>query len=241
MGDAINIYCDESCHLEHDGQHVMVIGAVWCPCDAAREISRELRKVKWSHRMPGPRAGAGFEMKWKKISPAKVSFALALVEQFFSDERLHFRGVIVPDKEKLDHGAWAQTHDDWYYKMFFDLLKVIIFPHNTHRIFIDIKDAQSWRKSQKLGEILSNAHYDCQRKIIELVQPIRSEESEQIQLADLLIGAVMAANRGNIKSRAKQAVVDRVRALSGYTLTGSTWLREDKFNLLRWRAGENDA
>lgn len=25
-----NIYCDESCYLEHDGINVMAFGAIWC-------------------------------------------------------------------------------------------------------------------------------------------------------------------------------------------------------------------
>jgi hypothetical protein len=31
MIPTFNVYCDESCHLEHDRQQAMVLGAVWCP------------------------------------------------------------------------------------------------------------------------------------------------------------------------------------------------------------------
>jgi len=31
MTNIYNIYCDESCHLENDGEKVMVLGAIWCP------------------------------------------------------------------------------------------------------------------------------------------------------------------------------------------------------------------
>ena len=31
MAEVFNVYCDESCHLEHDNIPTMVIGAVWCP------------------------------------------------------------------------------------------------------------------------------------------------------------------------------------------------------------------
>lgn len=31
MSEFFNIYCDESCHLENDGQKSMVLGAVSCP------------------------------------------------------------------------------------------------------------------------------------------------------------------------------------------------------------------
>src|ERR1700722_11096356 len=30
MSEIINVYCDESCHLEHDQSNFMVLGAIWC-------------------------------------------------------------------------------------------------------------------------------------------------------------------------------------------------------------------
>ena len=39
MSEAVNVYCDESCHLEHDRQSVMVLGAVWCLEEKARGIT----------------------------------------------------------------------------------------------------------------------------------------------------------------------------------------------------------
>ena len=39
-----NIYCDESCHLEHDGIKPMAIGAVWCPREAKDTIFSRLRE-----------------------------------------------------------------------------------------------------------------------------------------------------------------------------------------------------
>jgi hypothetical protein len=40
MSQVFNVYCDESCHLENDGQKAMLLGAVWCPPDKTREIAR---------------------------------------------------------------------------------------------------------------------------------------------------------------------------------------------------------
>jgi len=44
-----NVYCDESCHLEHDQQPVMVLGAVWCPMEKTREIAVPIRAIKTRH------------------------------------------------------------------------------------------------------------------------------------------------------------------------------------------------
>ena len=43
MPSVFNVYCDESCHLEHDGIPTMVIGAAWCPQGGIR--NGPLRKL----------------------------------------------------------------------------------------------------------------------------------------------------------------------------------------------------
>ena len=41
-----NVYCDETCHLEHDNSNVMVLGAVWCPQSKLKEINERIRQIK---------------------------------------------------------------------------------------------------------------------------------------------------------------------------------------------------
>ncbi len=48
-----NVYCDESCHLENDGQPIMALGAIWCPQQEARRLGAELRDMKARHRARG--------------------------------------------------------------------------------------------------------------------------------------------------------------------------------------------
>ena len=38
MREVINIYCDESCHLENDKEKVMALGAVYCQESKKKEI-----------------------------------------------------------------------------------------------------------------------------------------------------------------------------------------------------------
>lgn len=236
MSDHFNVYCDESCHLENDGQKAMVLGAVWCPSEAARKAAVRLRAIKARHRLR-----PGFEVKWTKVSPSFRDFYLEIVDDFFSCPDLHFRALIVPDKRLLDHSSFAQTHDDWYYKMYFSLLKGIIDTSGRYRIYLDIKDTRSAEKVERLHEILANAHYDFSREIVERIQTVRSHEVELLQVADLLIGTVSYANRGLSGNAGKEAVVARMRERSGKTLTGTTLLRESKVNLFRWAPHENPA
>jgi len=231
-----NIYCDESCHLEHDQQPVMVLGAVWCPLEKAREISVHIRDTKTRHGL-SPK----FEIKWTKVSPAKQAFYLDLLNYFFDDDDLHFRALIVLDKSKLQHELYGQTHDTWYYKMYFDMLKVIFDPQARYRIYVDIKDTRSAARIDRLHDVLCNNIYDFQQQIIERVQTVRSHEVEILQLTDLLIGAVSYANRDLHTNAAKLAVAERMRERSGYSLTKTTLLRESKVNLFMWQAAERQA
>jgi len=234
MGTTYNIYCDESCHLENDSQKVMVLGAIWCSQGKTRGIAEEIRNIKIKHGL-SPK----FEIKWTKISPAKIKFYLDIVNYFFDNEDLSFRAVVIPDKSKLRHEDFRQKHDVWYYKMYFNLLKVILEPNCKYRIYLDIKDTRSAAKVKGLHEILSNNIYDFNRDIVEFVQNLRSHEVEQIQLADLLIGSVSYINRNQIQSQAKKALVDQVKRRSGYSLTRSTLLRERKCNIFIWQAKED--
>ena len=233
MAQIYNVYCDESCHLENDRQNVMILGVIWCPLERVHEIAVRIREIKAKHSLP-PR----FEIKWVKVSPAKVQLYLDVMDYFFDDDDLHFRALIVPDKSKLRHEEYGQTHDDWYYKMYFDMLKVILHPNARYRIYLDYKDTQGPAKVKKLHDVLCNNMYDFSRQIIERVQLVRSHEVELLQLADLLIGTVSYVNRGLSSSAAKQRLVDRMRKRSRYALTRTTLLRENKVNLFRWHARE---
>lgn len=236
MAEIYNIYCDESCHLENDRQQVMVLGAVWCPLEKTRETLKRIRKIKQKHNIK-PK----FEIKWSKVSPAKTEFYLDIVDNFFDNDDLHFRALIVPDKSKLRHENFGQTHDEWYYKMYFEMLKVILNPEAHYRIYLDIKDTRSATKVAKLHEVLCYNLYDFSRDIIEWVQVVRSEELEVLQLTDLLVGAVSYANRNLSTNAAKMALVEKMRERSGYKLTLTTLLRENKVNLFCWQASEQQS
>ena len=231
MSEIFNVYCDESCHLEHDSQPAMTMGAVWCPKLISHDIFDEIRNIKEKHGL-----NRKFEIKWTKVSPAKLDFYLELIEYFFNNENLHFRCLVIPDKSKIDHKRFGQGHDSWYYKIYFDLLKVIFNPDCQYRVYIDIKDTNGGEKKDKLHEVLCNNIYDFDRKIIERLQIVKSDEVELVQLADLLIGAMSYISRGLKTSEAKNTLINKIKEKSGYSLLKSTLIQEDKFNILIWQA-----
>lgn len=113
MSKIVNIYCDESCHLEHDHLPIMLFGAVWCPQEETKQHIAALRELKERHWARG-------ELKWTKVSESRKLFFLETVALFFSSANLNFRCLIVNDKAKLDHEYYNQgSHDSFYYKMYY--------------------------------------------------------------------------------------------------------------------------
>lgn len=241
MRRIINIYCDESCHLQNDKQNVMVFGAMYCPIEKKDEIFERLLQLKYRHnlipqRKKNPKDNrAYYELKWNKVSMSKLDYFKDVINYFFDDDDIQFRGLVVADKSVIDYERFNHDHDTFYYKMYYGMLKVIFKPNYSHHIYIDIKDTRSREKVHKLEEVLRNDNYDYNRDIIKKVQQVRSHEVEILQLTDLIIGAVGYVNRGLGTSKAKNELVELIRERSGYSLTKSTLLREKKFNLFIWR------
>lgn len=225
-----NVYCDESCHLENDGQRAMVFGAVWSAIDRREEITHRLREIRERHGMP-----PDFEFKWTKVSGSKVQMYLDVVDYFFDNDDMHFRCLVVPDKNVIDHQRFNQKHDDWYYKQYFNMLKIILKPTEQYNIYLDIKDTRSKFKVRKLHDVLCNNAYDFSREVIHKVQQIRSHEAMQSQVADLLIGAMSYKARGLSANSGKNAIIGRIAERSGYSLSRNTLYKEEKFNILYWQ------
>lgn len=225
-----NIYCDESCHLLHNTGKAMALGAVWCPISKRHEAFKRIREIKVENGF-----NPDFEIKWNKVSPAKADFYLKLIDYFFDDTDLHFRALVVPDKTELDHNAFNQDHDTFYYKMYFDLLKVILTPDCAYNIYIDIKDTRSQNKVDDLKRVLRNNHYDYHNQIIKKVQQVHSHEVELLQITDLLVGAIGYLHRGLNENLAKVRLIERIKERSGYSLLRSTLYKEDKMNVFIWK------
>ena len=229
MSQIYNVYCDESCHLENDHQPIMVQGALWCEKSEVPRLVQELKDIKNRHNAKG-------ELKWVKVSSSRLAFYEKVVDWFLSESPLHFRALVVTNKQKLDHTKYNfGSHDEFYYKMYFSLLNKILSPDDSYHIYLDIKDTQSRLKVRKLCDILCNDKYDFTGQMIQHIQNIHSNESELMQLADLLIGAVSYRQRDLAGNKAKCAVVKRLEERLGRTLLISTPLWEKKFNLFLFK------
>lgn len=224
-----NIYCDESCHLEHDIYRYMVLGGIRCPKNTRKRIVKDIEQIKIKHGISNFN-----EIKWQSISKNKLDFYIDLVDYFFDNEYLSFRAVIV-DKNQVSLEE-NQKFIDFYYKMYFYVLSGLIEPKSKNYIYLDKVDSKSSYRIKQLHRVLCNSQYDFDmNQSILRVQNVSSYECIILQLTDLFIGAISYKNRDLKSSEAKLKVIDRIIERSGYDLTRSTLWGENKFNLFKIR------
>ena len=216
MDKTFDIYCDESCHLENDHKDFMFLGLVSSAYNQVRLHSSQINELKRKHNFYA-------EIKWSKVSQSKYHFYSELIDYFFATD-LKFRAIGV-DKSKINHQLFSQTHDEFYYKMYYQLLNYKINSLYCYNVYLDIKDTLSARKVRKLREIL-NVRYGVFRN----VQNIRSHESVLMQLTDFLLGAISYyKNDKEKKNQAKVQLMERIIRKSKQKLDQTNY--SEKLNL----------
>jgi len=224
------LYCDESCHLENDGNDIMVLGAIMCDEIVKNQVFKEIKLIKEKHGV-----SPYFEIKWTKVSNGKIELYKELIEYFFNNSNLNFRGLVAKGKKNLDHEKYnSGSFDKWYYKMYYLLLNHMIYSDKEYRIFLDIKDTKGGPRVKKLHDVLCNNRYDFKKDVIKKVEQIHSNHSEILQLTDLIIGALSYYNRGLITSKAKLELIKLIENRVNHKLNVSSNRNQTKFNLFIW-------
>lgn len=216
MKKTYNFYCDESTHIENDGLPYMILSYVSTPLNQLKLHNEKIRELKIKHFYKG-------EMKWSSLSKSQYPFYNEVIDYFFATD-LQFRAIII-DKSQLNHKDFNQTHDEFYDKMYYQLLSKKIFTEHNYNIYIDIKDTYSFLKAKSLKVYLERDYN------INNLQVIRSYESELMQIADVLMGAINYKLRGLNRVTAKNNIIDKIERHCGKSIIEPTLKNENKFNL----------
>lgn len=221
MNKTFNIYCDESTHLIHDRHPYMLLGYVSIAYPQIRIAKEAIKNIKNKYSYKD-------EFKWTSVHQATYKVYAELVDWFFMSD-LEFRAVVV-DKSQIDESRQDYTFNDFYYKMYFQLLHTKVDFQNTYNVYMDIKDTCSSEKLSTLKRIMG---YNSS---IGNLQFIRSHESVFIQLADVLMGAInynLRKKKGDVEGRvdAKLKLIEKIQKHSNISLNCSTPLYRKKFNL----------
>lgn len=221
MSKTFNIYCDESTHLIHDGHPYMLLGYISIAYPQIRIAKQEIKAIKSRHNYDE-------EFKWTNLHDATYKVYAELIDWFFMND-LEFRAVVV-DKSQIDETRPEYTFNDFYFRMYFQLLHTKVDFQNIYNVYMDIKDTCSGKKLETLKKIMS---YNSS---IGRFQFIRSHESVFIQLADILIGAInynLRIEKGDVSGKvlAKRKIIEKIKKHSNISLNTTTPLSRKKFNL----------
>jgi len=195
----------------------MLLGFTKVPYNAKKLHKEYFKLLKSSYHYYG-------EMKWTKVSRSNYPFYAEVVDYFFATD-MGFRAIVI-EKSKIQDIKEPTQFDDFYYKMYYQLIHHKLDFENKYNIYIDIKDTKSADKVSHLKSILQN-----QYGVIGNLQNIHSKESHFIQLTDFLIGAVSYYLRGFEKVDAKNKLINKIMKNANHDLKRSTRKDEDKFNL----------
>ncbi len=221
------LFCDESCHLEHDKSNVMVLGTICCPENLVEKINREIKRLRFEHNYKT-------ELKWTKLIKKQIPFYKALIDLFMQYDLLRFKATVVLNKALLNHDQFNQgSHNNFYYKMFYYALRDFLVEGGRYKIYLDYMDTHGRDKAKKLIEVLNNTYHGA---ISADAYIIRSHESQIIQLCDLFIGALAYVNREDLEgtSEVKREIIQYLEQKLCRVLNIGTPPWEEKFNIFQF-------
>lgn len=227
-----HVACDES---GIDGQKFYGFGSLWMKYQRRGDFSRLLRELREKHRYHN-------EIKWQKAHKKEyANFYKELIEMFFKHQWLAFHCIVVR-KGIVDKSFHDGDYDLAMRKHFTKLISTKIsnvvsaHPGRTCDFRIEVDPLPSrYKKADEAFHVIANNMLNKKfgrRDLIKSVVTKDSKQSEQIQIADFLLGAVMSAFQGKVSSEAKLAVATNIATYLGWDDLGyDTLPSERKFNI----------
>lgn len=223
------IFCDDS--GLHGSTHYG-FGSLWMPAERRGDIHTRVRELRNRHHLQPD------EIKWKKINSGNCAFYVDLVQEFFTRPWLMFHCLVVR-KGYVDREIHRGSYDLARRKHFAMLLrkKIAFFSagarDKAYHVRVDPLPS-SYGKADEAALKIVNAGLK-QEIGIPAIHSLFTRDSKAtlgIQLADVLLGAVMAEVIGepnaSPKMRVRRAVADH---LGWPDLRADTLNREWKFNV----------
>jgi len=234
-----HVFVDES---SQNGHKFMVLGALILPGHAAAGASARFGDLLSAHAITA-------ELKWTKVSRAKLSVYRAAVDLYF-DELYHagaeFHSLVL-DCQLLDHRTYNQGDPDLgFNKFLYQLLYHRVGKRHGRyeKIVVDLDARNSSRDNAELQDVLNTTlardYGDrAHRPFVRLAH--RDSKAERlIQLADLLSGAIAWHKNDHDarpdSSEAKAALANHVAQRAGYRRLGhDTHMQNARFAMWNFR------
>lgn len=227
-----HIYCDES---GFHGSKLSGFGSLWLVHERRGDFQAAMRQLAVDHFPPS-------EVKWQKVKTKTEPFFLALVDEFFKRNWLMFHSLIFSKSEinleYHDHD-WDLARRKHFTLMLANKIKTFARPGKKYLIRVDPIHSRYAKADEAVEVILRNIieqESSLQRQaVIESVRTVDSKTSPGVQLADFLLGAIMAARHGDFASTSKRLVIERICERLGWDHLGHDTMPDaKKFNIWRF-------
>jgi hypothetical protein len=215
------VYCDES-NTDGSKRHP-VYGAILVSLDNIRKVQQELADWRRREEMHG-------ELKWEKVRGGlRLKKYKSLVELLLSLSKqrrlLHFKAIIL-DRHTPEYHAYSKGDAELgFYKFYYHwLLKYFVkFPvrHRCHlRVIIDERPLPKKAPDPyTLLKIILNhgirKEFQTSTDVVTEVEPLNSKQSDLLQAADVLMGAVGFHNQDfHLRPKADKDKVELARYIA---------------------------
>ncbi|MGH7283224.1 MAG: DUF3800 domain-containing protein [Polyangiaceae bacterium] len=206
-------------------------GALFIPDERRGSLTGLYKELADKH-------GFDLELKWTKTSRKFRDFTLAIVDEFFRRNWMMFH-CFIAERKYVD----MRFHDDIedarqkHFTLF--VQKKIAFLNNgsngkAYHLVADVLPYSYSRAGEVVHKIAASelkksvGHQDLIRSFTQC----DSKKVRGIQIADLLLGAVLAARQGDVEAASKLAVMQSIADHLGWSdLKSDTMPTEEKFNI----------
>ena len=199
-----HLYVDES-SLNH---RYLVIGGISFTPRREEILASRIRSFRDNTGMYG-------ELKWRKVSRAKLREYCEFVDIFFNDRYPRFRCIVIDTRGKIWRLWREEDRRTAFYKAYYILLKGhMSFLDFRYRVFCDkvggVKSEQEFQKLRYfINRYLGYPKWN-RSSYISSITLVDSKECSFIQLVDILVGSVAAAWNKQITSKAKLTLLQHI-------------------------------
>lgn len=168
-----------------------------------------------------------------------LDFYKELVDIFVDLEEFHFFKAIVVDTDKINFEYHQNNSDIGFYKFYYQVLvHKMNSASNFHNyyVYVDDKTNKVYKPLPLLKEVLNNAIYNGNVKLIE---PRDSYENIFIQYADVLIGLVSYGFNTKQMHGAKKELYEYASHRLGMALNKATSKDKKPFNIFKIQLDRN--
>ncbi len=202
-----DLYCDES-WIQGSGS--FYFGALQCSMQRAEILRKQLRNVKEQYGF------SGHEMKWTRVSKAKLPAYMAFAQVFLDDPFSQF--IVTEVKRDRTWANWASNEEERFFKSYYVFLRrnmnVIYYKYN---IFIDYKDSKWYRWSSlqyALNNGLKKQFEHLSKRNFAHIRAVDSKKDDLLQLVDVLLGAITTIATAPAKTQLSEYIHLRLKDLT---------------------------